>query len=265
MRLGFKHRPVGLNRLGRLGWLALWAGCGAGGVAVVGHAAEPSAQPDSADSANSAAAAAAAAPELLAHYQLSWHGAPASAPVEHWQLLRTAQHIHLHRGATEERWQRDAAGRIDFERIFHQAQRRVFYSAGELRTLGVWPDWVALGQLIAPTGQPLPPATASPPCPGQLLAQPSPQPLPARLCWDSQLQLPLWYERPSDGLRLTLLHHRPAPAPSPVPAHYGQIDAADLADMAYDPFVRLAQAAAAAAGWPSGHAGHHHGGTGGFP
>ena len=184
-----------------------------------------------------AGASAGTLPNVAAHYRLSMQtqapGAAASAPVD-WFFYRSAQELRLIKGDIEEVWMRDSAGQVSFERIFHADQRRVFYTAGELRTLGIVVDWDALASLVARDDED---------------------------AWDAERQLPRRLARPSaTGTLLMTLEaaHPVAPAGWPQSAarasDYQRLDAADLGDMEYDPFARKAEAMDVRAGWRMAHA-----------
>jgi hypothetical protein len=167
-------------------------------------------------------------PMQAAHYRLSWvpsAGATpeAAAPTQDWYVSRLAGELRLRKGDMEEVWQRDAAGRISFLRIFHADRKVVSYSDGELRTLGLAPDWDALASLADGAAQGRHPG-------------------------------------PLGVLSLDLVEQRSA-WPASWPAldedrigNYERLDAADLGDMEYDAFARKAEALDLRAGWRSAHA-----------
>jgi len=68
-----------------------------------------------------------------------------------WYFYRDAQRVALLKGSVDELWFRDAQQRISFERVFHDDQRVVDYSTGELATLGVSVDWTALSTFVDPS------------------------------------------------------------------------------------------------------------------
>ncbi len=93
--------------------------------------------------AASARAQAAATPAALSQA----HAAPSE-----WYFSRGAQQLRVVKGDIEEIWQRESRGQVSFERIFHADKRRVFYTAGELRTLGIEVDWAGAVESIERSG-----------------------------------------------------------------------------------------------------------------
>lgn len=75
------------------------------------------------------------------------HAAPAD-----WYFSRGEQRLRVVKGDIEEIWQRESRGQVSFERIFHADQRRVFYTPGELRTLGIEADWAGAVESIERSG-----------------------------------------------------------------------------------------------------------------
>ena len=187
------------------------------------------------------------APAVVARYRLSLTppgGVAAPAPVD-WYFHRSAHALHLIKGDIEEIWTRDGAGRVSFERVFHADRRRVFYTPGELRTLGIAADWGALATLMA---RPEPtPAAASASGGGEVV-------------WDDHLQLPARVVRTlrSGTLVMALEAAHPVapagwPAASSGVGDYDRLDGADLGDMEYDAFARKAEAMDVRAGWRMAH------------
>ncbi len=161
-----------------------------------------------------------------AHYRLSL--APtalgqAVAPAQDWYISRQRNELRLLKGEMEEVWRRDPAGRISFERIFHADRKVVSYSDGELRTLGLAPDWDALAALADGAAQ------------GQ-----HPGPLGV-LTLDLVEQAQAWHTSWPQRDRAAI-------------GDYERLDAADLGDMAYDAFAHKAEALDLRAGWRSAHA-----------
>jgi hypothetical protein len=169
----------------------------------------------------------AAAGELqAAHYRLTL--APVASGMSmgdahDWYVSAEPRELRLLKGDLEEVWRRDGAGRISFERVFHADRKVVSYSDGELRTLGLAPDWDALAALAQGQAQGQHPGPL-----GvlrlDLVAQTQ--------TWPSQ-----WPVRNADAI-----------------ADYEHLDAADLGDMEYDAFARKAEAMDLRAGWRSAHA-----------
>lgn len=71
-----------------------------------------------------------------------------------WSYSRSDGLVRVVKGDIEELWRRESQGQVSFERIFHADQRRVFYSAGELRTMGLELDWARAVEWIAQSGLP---------------------------------------------------------------------------------------------------------------
>ncbi len=159
-----------------------------------------------------------------------------------WTFIRDARQVALLKGEVDEIWNRDAAGRIGFQRVFHADRQVVDYSPGELATLNVRPDWMVLSCFVDPQE----PAAAG-----------SRQ----RVGWSRRLDLPLHLERRSaDGTltRIRLVAQFPAaPAVWPLPgersADYLHLDAADFGDMDYEPVVRKSETLDLRAGWRAPH------------
>lgn len=181
-------------------------------------------------------------PDVAAHFRLQLEpaegGMPAPAPKD-WYFQRSASELRIAKGDIEEVWRRDARGQISFERIFHADQRRVFYTPGELRTLGIEAEWERLGQMV------------DRPAPGE----------PAQLQWDDQRQLPLLLSRGLAAGKLTLrLVDTWGVAPAGWAARrsasegYLLVDAADLGDMPNDSFAGKAEAYDLRVGWRAPHA-----------
>jgi hypothetical protein len=186
--------------------------------------------------------AAADAP-LAAKYRVSViAGSNASGSVvrqQEWVFWRQADTVAIHKGGTEEIWQRDAQGRITLQRVLHAQRTVVDYSAGELATLGLEVNWSELCRFGSAAGT-------------------------AGVDWDASLNLPARLTQLINGrtlVRFDLLESRPgAPADWDLPGHrsagYAHIDAADFGDMAYDPAVRAAESLDVQAGWRQ--AAHRH-------
>ena len=180
--------------------------------------------------------------------------------------MRDPQRIALAKGdLLEEIWHRDDAGRISLQRCFHSHQQVVHYSAGELITLGVQPDWGQLGRLVDVRDGVLQAE------PGQAVGSPwgGVQRLHGHVNadrvtvdWLPAWQLPLRLQRQGRlGQRLTLTLQAltatlPAGAAQPGEraARYQILDAADFGDMPHEPVVRLCQLMDQQQGWRTAHA-----------
>jgi hypothetical protein len=181
-----------------------------------------------------------------------------------WTYFRDAQRVALLKNNIDEIWLRDAQGRLSFERVFHDEQRVVDYSAGELATLGVQADWTALSSFVdtrelrwlkvtSRSGRGVDERIRLTGVAGGQTVT---------LDWLPALQLPARLLRTAPGGGSTLIelvqHATPAPASWPQPgaksAGYLRLDAADFGDMEYEPVVRLSEALDVRGGWRSAHA-----------
>ncbi|MBI3343420.1 MAG: hypothetical protein HY028_00840 [Gammaproteobacteria bacterium] len=72
--------------------------------------------------------------------------------VTEWTLRRTAHRVEMQEGrnGTGEIWSRDEKGNISFERVFHKQRRVLDYSAADLRSLGSYPEWDKIADVIDP-------------------------------------------------------------------------------------------------------------------
>lgn len=184
--------------------------------------------------------AAADAPLAARYRVVVLAGSDASASVvrqQEWVFLRQADTVAIHKGSTEEIWQRDARGQIALQRVLHAQRTVVDYSAGELAALGIEVDWSDLCRFGSAAGT-------------------------AGVEWDDSLNLPTRFTQVINDrtlVRFDLLESRAgAPAGWDLPGHrsagYARIDAADFGDMAYDPAVRAAESLDVRAGWrPAAH------------
>lgn len=180
-----------------------------------------------------------------------------------WTLHRSATQIALLKDRFEEVWTRDAQGRLSFERSFHEHGKTASYSAGELETLGVRPDWATLArfidsdellglQLKSRVGQG---AKLRLRLEGESGGQ------KVRVDWMPALQLPALIVRSGAGgpaSRIELLAHATtAPADWPQPgvrsANYQRIDAADFGDMPREPVAWMSEAMDIHSGWRRPH------------
>jgi hypothetical protein len=193
--------------------------------------------------------------------------APGRAAVKRsslWTLHRNAEQVALLKGAIDEIWSRDAQGRKSLQRVFHEHRKVTDYSTGELATLGVDADWLALATLVDPheratlktTARSGSGATTWLRLEGRRGAERT------RIDWLPALQLPALVVRLTgngSSSRIELLAHAaqpPAdwPQPGARSADYLHIDAADFGDMGNEPVVRLSEALDARSGWRQAHA-----------
>lgn len=185
-------------------------------------------------------------------------------PQQHtWYFYRDAERIALLKGSVDEVWFRDAQQRVSFERVFHDDERVVDYSTGELATLNVKVDWAALSTFVDPSEL------------AQLkLVSKYGKGKDARLQlrgrvgqewvtvdWLPALQLPQNLMRQVRGgatVRMKLVASAQAPLPTwpelgVRSAQYLHLDAADFGDMDYDPVVRKSEALDTRLGWRASH------------
>jgi len=190
-----------------------------------------------------AEAGAAADAPLAARYRVVViAGVDASASVvrqQEWVFWRQADTVAIHKGSTEEIWQRDAHGHITLQRVLHAQRTVVDYSAGEQAALGIEVDWSELSRFGSARGG-------------------------LGVEWDHSLNLPKRFTQVINDhmlVRFDLLESRScAPAGWDLPgsrsAGYARIDAANFGDMAYEPAVRAAESLDVQAGWRQ--AAHRH-------
>jgi hypothetical protein len=194
-----------------------------------------------------------ALPEAAARYRVSFSAAGQPTRVQHWTLTRSPSLVALHKGDTEELWRRDASG-VRLERIYRTERHVVEYAAGELRALGIEPDWQALGSLfderrlqhLSLQRRATPRAHYR----GELNGE------RVDLEWDPMLHLPLRLTRRAKSAQVhfeRLEAHAGVPAGWPEAGagttDFQRIDAADFGDMESNPFVRKVLAQDARAGW----------------
>jgi hypothetical protein len=201
---------------------------------------------------------------IAARYAVTVTAKAAPARRHVWHFDRQPRRIALMKGAIDEVWHRDAQGQISFERTFHDEQRAVDYSAGELATLGVQADWTALASFVDPraltalrvvshTGSG---ATQRVRLAGTVGGD------TLRVEWLPALQLPARLTRTDRGGAVTdiqLVQHAAAalagwPMPGERSAAYLRLDAADFGDMDYERVVRLSEALDVRLGWRKAHA-----------
>jgi hypothetical protein len=170
-----------------------------------------------------------------------------------WTFVREPNRIGVSKGNVDELWQRAPNGSVSLQRVFHDVQRVVDYSAGELRSLGIDADWAALSNFSVPRiGGPTTTANANPNANAD----------PSEVAWNADAQLPSRWthalRRGATARYELIAWHATAPADWTLPgarsANYPHIDAADFGDMQYDPAVRKAEAFDVRAGWRGAHA-----------
>ncbi|MEK6667478.1 MAG: hypothetical protein AABZ19_01490 [Pseudomonadota bacterium] len=180
-----------------------------------------------------------------------------------WYFSRSAEQVALLKGNIDEAWHRDQGGNLRFERIFHEDQRTVDYSAGELKTLNVRADWTALSSFLDPLElMSLAVKSRSGRGPAEQLH------LVGRSAgevvsvdWLPALQLPSRVVRTSRAHGITRIelkeHATNAPSNWPKPgvrsADYLHMDASDFGDMDYETVVKKSEALDIRLGWRTAH------------
>lgn len=166
-----------------------------------------------------------------------------------WYLWRDANSIETANAAVAQNdiWHRVRGNEYNYRRVFHNDQRVVDYTAGEIKTRHAEPDWSKLASVISPQLLQELKRGASKTLFGQkavrYIGKVGGQSID--LWWLEQAQLPASLQMTRTGQRMTLALkelHGTAPAAWPRAtdekiADYGQIDAADFGDMESDPFV----------------------------
>lgn len=188
-------------------------------------------------------------PELAARFEVrngKTHG--------DWYLSRTARRVESANTGTRQNevWEQSAPTQYFLTRIFHDDQRIVEYTPGELKTRNVEPDWVQLASVIPAqwlgklkrSGERQMFGQTATHYRGRIGAE------SINLWWLEQSRLPATLLRSGPQGRIAMqLKELRAQAPATWPlidetkiASYGKIDASDFGDMESDPFVaRLLQ------------------------
>jgi len=205
------------------------------------HAHEPQTLP----SAATAATAATALPPLAARYQFQ-----TGKRNSDWYLIREANRIVIYDAASGQAklWEKDVRGDIEFSRIFTADRRLVEYAPGEIKARGPVPDWNALASIVGPRELAGLRKTGERKVLGRNAAVLSGNTAGGKLqvWWLAQERLPAMVQhgQGSKAVRLVLRELRSQPAsewnwaePETLAA-YARLDAADLGDMEYDPFVQ---------------------------
>jgi hypothetical protein len=185
-------------------------------------------------------------------------------PQQHtWYFYRDAQRVALLKGAVDEVWFRDAQQRVSFERVFHDDERVVDYSTGELATLNVKVDWAALSTFVDPSELAQLKRVST-----QGKGKDTRWHLRGRVGqelvtvdWLLALQLPQRLTRQVKGgttVRMVMVESASSPLPNwpgvgAKSAQYLHLDAADFGDMDYDPVVRKSEALDTRLGWRASH------------
>lgn len=195
-------------------------------------------------------------PDVAAVYRVTWQPWGGPARLALWRLTRRHDEIGwIKADGLEEIWRRQRDG-IAHERVLRAQRHVVAYAPGDLRALGVEPDWDELGTLFArrDLARLAPAATDHHQLVGRLDGE------RLQLRWDAAAQLPR--ELLQRGLhgrvrweRLALLRLEPGgrqPDWQPAGAATGgfeRLDAAALGDLASDPVARAGHVRDLRWGW----------------
>ncbi|HHM05062.1 MAG TPA: hypothetical protein ENJ19_04885 [Gammaproteobacteria bacterium] len=169
-----------------------------------------------------------------------------------WHLLRSVRQVEVwNEGeAQRQRWQRRANGVIDYSHLFLQPRKSVDYTAGDLRSLGRYPDWMQLRGVIdsavlrqlTPSGNVEVLGRQAERYLGQVNG------VDMEIWWLSDLELPALVRRVHGDREVSIhlldLQTGGAASQSFVDTgSYDHLDYADLGDMEADPFVQKLQLA----------------------
>jgi hypothetical protein len=202
------------------------------------------------------AAATTSMPSMAARFEL--HTASRGAD---WFMIREPRRIVTFNAGSRqgEIWARDEQGRIEYTRVFAEDRKILDYTDGQLKTLRMDPDWAQLASILSPEAVTRLHKTGERRVMGRraLLLEGNVDGVQTRLWWLPELQLPARLERGrgKTATRLVLREiHEKAPAAwnwadESVLDTYAKLDATDLGDMEYDPFVQKVMK----------QDGHHHG------
>lgn len=192
-----------------------------------------------------AAATTTALPSLAARYQFQVGNRRSD-----WYLLRDANRIVIYDAASGQAklWEKDAHGEIEFSRVFAADRRVVEYAPGEVKARGPVPDWNALASIVAPRDLASLRKVGERKVLGRnaIILTGKADGAKVQVWWLPQERLPAMVQQGqgSKAVRLVLRELRPQPAsewnwaePATLAA-YTRLDAADLGDMEYDPFVQ---------------------------
>lgn len=195
-------------------------------------------------------------PSLAARFELHTVGRGAD-----WFMIREPQRIvTFNTGSRQgEVWARDEQDRIEYTRVFAEDRKTLDYTDGQLKTLHMTPNWSQLASILSPESVAKLHKTGERKVLGQraLILEGSIDGVRTRLWWLPALQLPARLERGrgKTATQLVLRELYKAPpaawnwAEESVLGTYDKLDATDLGDMEYDPFVQKVMR----------QDGHHHG------
>lgn len=192
------------------------------------------------------------APLAARYLESRGDGHAPARPVE-WYLTRKGNQVEISRTGYVDLWERDERGEVSWQRIFHDDQKVIVYTPGELTAQNRALSWEAVNSVIdirqlLTTLQPVGTTT--------YLDRPATRYVgrfgneEIDLVWLDAEQLPGRMRRRGVHIddSLALQELLPAPAstwPQSDPSRtrdYEQIDGSDLGDREYDPFVRKVQA-----------------------
>lgn len=210
------------------------------------HAGEPPARPQTAD-------------VVTAAYRVELRQGNKTPQVQTWYVQREAKRITIIKPGMDDVWQKNEADQISFERVFHADKTVVEYPAGELRTLGITPNWAELGALFDPAKLALlkkgrPHADGATIYRGKLGTE------SVDISWLDKVAMPRSLTRAQHGKVVQFtLNALPATLPAAWSKqhqdvdNYARIDASDFGDMEYNPVVRKAMHLDVLAGWRTEH------------
>lgn len=85
---------------------------------------------------------------LAAHYlEARGDGHAPARPVD-WYLIRKPQQVEIARPGYVELWERDVAGAVSWQRIYHEDRKRITYTPAELRGQKHALSWTALNSVL---------------------------------------------------------------------------------------------------------------------
>ncbi len=181
------------------------------------------------------------------------------------RFTRTDDKVILEYSDLTEVWKRSADGTCEFERIFNEDKRVVEYVSGQLRSLGVFPDWATLRVALDESAlQQLQQARgAGNSSFGKVLSYHAKgRGQSISFDWSARHQLPVKLVRrypDASATEMKLISvgtdaKSHSDAISARSESLLRIDAADIGDMEYDPFVKKVIRLDTSRGWLAGHA-----------
>ena len=185
---------------------------------------------------------------LAAHYQETRRVTGTHKESADWYFTRQNNQVESVRGDNAEVWQRDERGELTLTRVFHHDRKLIQYTPGELRTQGRQKDWSALNTIIDPRRNTALKQVGS----VSFLGRPATRYTgklgeeKIEVVWLTKEALAAKLVRSGRYVSITLelKELRAAPDSSWPQANlakaekYAYLDAADLGDMEYDPFIQ---------------------------